>query len=290
MDTPTLALWAPEYEREHCEITNKESWQYTKRGIVRNWIIPTFGTKHLHEITSVDVKRWANSMHHAGLAGSTINRRLRVLGNMLRFYQEWCEVTWTLPRLPMRTESVEDAAYWTVEQVKRVFETATEPPWDAMFPIAYYTGLRVGELRALQWDAVDLEGHQLRVSRASWSYSKKVGTPKGGKARSQPLNSVALALLRSLPRRSDFVFTRDGSIISYGACLYALRKIVDKADVPPGGFHRFRHTFASHLSASGLPIRELQDLLGHSTLALTMRYCHVAPSSKTASVERLVKI
>ena len=59
------------------------------------------------------------------------------------------------------------------------------------------------------------------------------------------------------------------------------------AGVPKIRFHDLRHTFASQLVMKGTPMRVVQELLGHSTMEMTLRYAHLAPSAKADAVQVL---
>jgi site-specific recombinase XerD len=67
----------------------------------------------------------------------------------------------------------------------------------------------------------------------------------------------------------------------------ALRRAYKKANLRHIGWHVLRHTFASDLAAEGMSMRIIQELLGHSTITMTMRYAHLAPSSLRAAADVL---
>ena len=69
--------------------------------------------------------------------------------------------------------------------------------------------------------------------------------------------------------------------------LQHLHRAQKKAGLRRFGWHTLRHTFASHLAVNGIPIRVVQELLGHSTITMTMRYSHVAPGNLRAAVNTL---
>jgi hypothetical protein len=126
----------------------------------------------------------------------------------------------------------------------------------------------------------------MRVKRTV--YRGKVGTPKGGKWREVPLGNDAVAALKSLPRIGEWVFCRPGGgRMSAGQCRKPLMAIVAKAGLRHIGWHVLRHTFASHLAMRGVPIRHIQQLMGHSTIAMTERYAHLAPDVTRDAVRLL---
>jgi integrase len=140
------------------------------------------------------------------------------------------------------------------------------------FDLALHTGLRRGEQYGLRWEDVDRERHILSVPRS-----------KNGAMRHVPLNGTARHALAELHARngdSDLVF---GSKSPRGW----FEPAVNAACVNDFTWHCLRHTFASRLVMAGVDIRTVAELLGHKTLAMTMRYAHLAPDHQLAAVERL---
>jgi len=154
--------------------------------------------------------------------------------------------------------------------------------------VSLETGLRRGELFALQWPAVDLKKKSLRVKGA---------TTKTYETREIPLNAAAVACLRDwwLQRgqpKSGLVFTLDGEAIgnlkkSYHAVLKAvgIERIDGKGERV--NWHSLRHTFGSLLGAANVDPTTLMKLMGHANLETTQRYLHTDEDRKRAAVELL---
>jgi integrase len=157
---------------------------------------------------------------------------------------------------------------------------ATIPPgFLPEFDIALYTGLRLGEQYALTRDCVNLERKLLTVPRS-----------KNGRPRHVPLNARPLAAFTWLlgSHGDANVFQRR----RMAARSYAPRwfkRAVAKAGIEDFSWHNLRHTFASRLVMAGIDIRTVQELLGHRTIQMTMRYAHLAPDHQRAAVDVLDK-
>jgi site-specific recombinase XerD len=123
---------------------------------------------------------------------------------------------------------------------------------------------------------MDLEAGRVIVRRA---VSRRiVGSPKNGKAREVPLSDLAAKALREHPRRAELVFCApNGSMLTRGAVRAPLRRALARAELRPMGWHCLRHSFASNLVMRGAPMKSVQELLGHSTIEMTMRYAHLSP-------------
>lgn len=149
--------------------------------------------------------------------------------------------------------------------------------------IALNTGLRRGELLGLTWSAVNFPAKLLTVTAA---------TAKSGHTRRVPLNSDALEVLTVWHAKhgkaadAAFVFPGKG-----GARMTRLDKgwasLVKTAGIKNFRLHDCRHHFASKLVQAGVDLYTIKELLGHSEIAMTERYSHLAPDNLRAAVEKM---
>jgi integrase len=176
--------------------------------------------------------------------------------------------------------------FLTFDEADR-FADAAEGQWRVMVVVALNTGLRRGELLALRWENVDLVAGRLLVRRNVWR--KVVGTPKSGRTREVPLNDRALQALRGHRHlRGPLVFCEeDGSQLSAQMAEAAITRTSKRAGLRKIGWHTARHTFASHLVMKGVPLKAVQELLGHATIEMTMRYAHLSPDVRKDAVKVL---
>ncbi|HSI96777.1 MAG TPA: tyrosine recombinase [Gaiellaceae bacterium] len=229
-----------------------------------------------------DLERWVAAMRAAGLAPSTIARRVSAVRAYFRHLlligseTENPAASLQLPRRPRRlpralspaeTERLIDAANATTPRSLRD---------RALVELLYGAGLRVSEAIGLEKSGVDLDERIVRV----------VG--KGGKERLVPLGRPAaeaarryLALgrphLDKRYRPELFLNARGGPLTRAGA-FFILRKLAEKAGLEPERVHPhlLRHSFATHLLEGGADLRSVQEMLGHADLGTTERYTHVS--------------
>ena len=124
------------------------------------------------------------------------------------------------------------------------------------------------------------------MRRAVWR--DIVSTPKNGRVREVALSRQAADALRKHTRVGELAFCApDGSMLSKGAMKWPLWNACKKAGLREIGWHTARHTFASHLVMRGAPIKAVQELLGHSTIEMTMRYAHLNPDARRDAVRLL---
>ena len=160
--------------------------------------------------------------------------------------------------------------------------------------VAAYTGLRVGELRALRWRAVDFANAALRVQRSHPTGGEDGAPTKSGKARSVPLMDDAASELDALSRREhfigpdDLVFTETGGPIAEDAMRKAFYDAMEAAEIDreafPAGpfrFHDLRHSFGT-MAAQVWSLVDVQAFMGHADIQTTMIYAHHVPRHDAA--------
>ena len=147
--------------------------------------------------------------------------------------------------------------------------------------VALHTGMRRGELRALQWEDVDFSTGTLRIHR-----------DKAGDGRWVALNSAAREALLSVKREQKVI----GSYVfcsPQGQFLHNIergwRPALQAAQIPDFRFHDLRHTFASRLAMASVDLYTVQKAGGWKTQAMVQRYAHLSPDHMRAAVERLAQ-
>jgi integrase len=185
------------------------------------------------------------------------------------------------------------------EQVLAVAAAAGSEQDSALITVAAFTGLRLGELRALRWSDIDFELAMVRV-QASFTQGQS-GPPKSGKVRSVPMTDHAAKALDQLSRREQFtgpddlVFCsevgehRDDSMIRrmfYTTLTEAGFEHLRQGP-RPFRFHDLRHTFGT-LAVKAWPISDVQAYMGHADIQTTMIYVHHQP--RTAAAAELTKL
>jgi site-specific recombinase XerD len=148
------------------------------------------------------------------------------------------------------------------------------------FEIALGTGMRRSEMYAATWPNVDFEHHVLTVPRS-----------KHGETRQVQLNSSVLAILDFLRTRagdSKHVFLSMRNNDPLTANRHWFEDAVKKAGIEHFTWHDLRHTFGSRLAMRGVDLRKIQDLMGHKTISVTLRYVHISQPDLLAEVEKLV--
>ena len=158
------------------------------------------------------------------------------------------------------------------EELRRVIREKS-PNHEPEIDLALHSGLRQGEQYAARWDEVDFERRILTIP-----------LDKGGKRSHVPLNAAALRALLDLRRQHG-----SSELVCGGAPSprHWFEAAVEAAKLEGFTWHCLRHTFASRLVMSGADLRTVAELLRDKTLAMVMRYAHLAPDYQLAAVERM---
>ncbi|MGC2330798.1 MAG: site-specific integrase [Candidatus Acidiferrales bacterium] len=232
----------------------------------------------LTEIGPVDIEGY--KLHRrVHVSGSTVNRELALLKRMFNLAIEWDLFLERNPvcRVKFFREFNIHRRIVSIEEEGKLLRDAA-PFLQDLIVFGLNTGLRTGEIFSLQWSHVDFEKDVLNVF-----------APKTGKTRPVPINSEARRVVEAwaLGRKNDFVFYNHDTGKPFVDLKAGFALACRKAGISGVTWHTLRHTFASRLVDRGVDIVTVQQLLGHSTVTITMRYTHTNLDSKRAAVEKL---
>jgi integrase len=219
------------------------------------------------------------------LAPKTVNNCLVVLRRMLVVARKRGLIEY-VPDFEWLKAPQPDFDFLDFDEADRLVK-ASEGQLRTMLMVALKTGMRHGELLALRWQDVDLVAGRITVRQNV--VRGVIGTPKSGKPREIALgNDVRDALKAHRHLRGPLVFCNiDGKMLTDSELKNPLTHACKRAGLRPVSWHVLRHTFASHLAMRGATLKVIQDLLGHSTIIMTMRYAHLAPEVARDAVRLL---
>lgn len=254
---------------------NKPSEQRQKRLTLQSSLIPFFDKKNLEAISKRDIELFKASEQRKGVSNKTINNKLGILRKCLGTACDW-DVLRTAPPIIKPLKSPPPATdFLSGEEAETLLANADGLAYE-MILMALRTGLRQGEIRGLQWEAIDWENRLLIVRHSFCDYTQSLTSPKSNRERAVPLADDLYQVLHARRASTGYVFTTgNGRPIPQTNHLRCLRNVLKRAGLRKVGWHTLRHTFATHLAAKGIPLRAVQELLGHSTITMTMRYSHV---------------
>jgi site-specific recombinase XerD len=238
-----------------------------------------FGQRSADSITPQEIERWLSARTKNRPA--TLNRYRALLSLTYRLGVQNGKVNVNPARLVrQRREDNGVIRFLSLEEETKLREVIERdcPHHLPELELALNTGLRLSEQYGLAWDCVSFERKSLTIPLS-----------KNGKTRHVPLNETSITALRTAQTQNNdqpWVFLN-----RFGQQLKSPRQwfddAVEDAGVKDFTWHCLRHTFASRLVMAGVDLRTVQELMGHKTIQMTVRYAHLAPKHQLAAVERL---
>ena len=262
-------------------------------------LVPEFGgATPLSAITTAEVEAFRERMVAEGrLSARTINKRLQQLHSIFKRAGR----VWDLPGNPVanaeRQPQRRSGDFTALEphEVELLADHAVTPQDAALFTVAAFSGLRLGELRGLRWADIDWMRRVIFVRR---SYTVDADGPtKSGKVRSVPLVDQAARALDELSRRErwtsdeDRVFVNEvGEHIEDSALRRRFYRALDSAGLKRIRFHDLRHTFGT-IAVQAFPLTDVKAFMGHADIQTTMIYVHHVPQHDAADrLSRLLDV
>jgi integrase len=268
---------------------------------LRIQLVPFFGDKALDAVTPSDVQAFMSKALRDGRSPKSVHNFVTFLHAIFAFGEREGWTTHNPVRLvekPSMTATDPDIRFLTREELERLVAKVPAGEFGntdrVLYLAAAMTGARQGELRALRWRDIDWSAMRVRIRR---NYVLgEYGTPKSKRSsRSVPLGErLGGALERHFQRSEwqeddDLVFPNPatGEPLDPSALLRRYKAALEAAKVRKVRFHDLRHTFGTLMAAAGVPIRTLQEWMGHANIQTTMIYADYAPSEHEAEWVRL---
>lgn len=251
-----------------------------RRRELNGHVLPFFGDMTIEGLTQSDVDRFARQELTRGMAPKTVNNRLASLSCLIKYAtgKKTTELRFKVEGMPGEGQAVAPC------DVEKVLAAAPDDRFRWVILLGAEAGLRVGEIRGIQW--TDIKDGVLTVRRALDKETNEATAPKHNKTRTVPLSPRLIAALADLRRVGLWVVCkRDGRPLGYDQVLDNVKAAYTAAGVaqPKKAIHALRHTFGS-VTARRAPVTTLKELMGHTELSTTMKYVHVTEDDKRDAI------
>jgi integrase len=284
--SPRLVEFVSNWLQTYAKTRYKPSYYTTAERILDRHLLPHLGQTRLDGFTRSLIDDYVHRASEVGLGNKTINNHLAVLASCLRTAVDWQYIK-RAPKIRWLKAATPRLDFLSRTEVDTLLGAGTNV-YRNMALLAVNTGMRIGEIRALSWDSVDLERRLVYVRRSV--VRRVMSSPKNYRSRFVPMTTAVHEMLSASSGQPEnaFVFVgQRGGAVPESTAGKGLRRLCLLAGIRPIGWHVLRHTFATQLVAEDVNIRVIQTLLGHSSLVVTERYAHVAPTTSRKAIDRL---
>ena len=274
--------------------TFKASTQHGYKTVLNVHVLPAWRDWRLRDIERLAIQQWVADKFRQQTGWQVVRNAWVLLSSILETAVEYGYLQSNPARgvkFPQKGLK-EKPAIITGEDLARLLKQLVEP-YQTMVTLIAATGLRIGELLALRWSALDLEVGTLAVRESVFEGTFQA--PKTLKAvRTIPLGRHAVAALKSHRERvtrtapADLVFgNRSGKPLRESKVLRnVLQPAAQKAGLGRVTWHQFRHIHSSLLNDLKVPVKIAQEQLGHASISTTLNiYTHVVEASHREAVE-----
>lgn len=303
-------LWWESYKH-----TVKPNTKINVKRILKNHVLPLFGAYKLNKLTTPLIQSIVNNLAdktNKGEEGAflyydsihALNKRILQYGVTMQAIPSNPARDVVLPRNTQKAKR-QKVKHFDNEELKKFlgyldnldlkkFRYCYE---NTLYKFLLATGCRINEALALSWSDIDLENAVVHITK-TLNYKQETNSPKSKASyRDLDIDQATVTMLKAYKIRqiqeawkigktetvvfSDFIHEYPNN----RTLQTRLRTHFKRANVTNIGFHGFRHTHASLLLNSGIPYKELQHRLGHSTLSMTMDiYSHLSKESAKKAV------
>ena len=265
----------------------------SRLGHLDNYILPKFGNIQLNKFTAGKTDDWLVSIPRA-------NQTVNHIRNTLRIVFDQAKKDGLINDNPMldverMADKFEERLPFTLEETRLLFPKDEDELfkiwkdyfWSSMFHLMLTTGIRSGEIRALQWKHIFWDRREILIEKAV-KREGVIGETKGKGKRAAWLFSRTLDLLQKWHERSRpyedaesliyHGFLND-NILSTNAVCKEFKEGLAKSDIEPRGRtpHCLRHTYNTLMLSAKIPLELIQFMVGHKDNRMTERYTHIGP-------------
>lgn len=283
---------------------NRESSAIDMQSVFSRHILPYFAEKKITDITKLDIVRWQDNLQRQNYSYEFRKKIRGYLSALFSFANEFYDVENVVAKVkpPKNKEIKKEMTIWTPEQFKKFYEVLPDDVFKYAFATFFYTGLRLGELQALTWSDFDSDKGFLSVTKSltrkvtqedrANGIVYKITMPKNASSVSKvKLPDFLTRLLLELkekkaPKKGDFIFSYQNTYLSEKIIRTYIQKYATLAGLPVIRIHDFRHSHASFLLCSGVPVLVVSKRLRHANPTQTLnRYAHLLPSTENLATD-----
>lgn len=301
-----LSIWLEQYIAPSCKHKTKEKYE----SIVRLHIVPHLGEYELDNLSPLIMQQFVTNLLQngnlrtgKGMVPNSVNAVITVIQNSLRtaynlgFVSDYNADKIKRPKIIEREIDI-----FLREEQKMIEEAVLKSKKTKYIGIllALYSGVRIGELLALEWEDLNLSTGELSITKTchdsvgkDGKYIRITNSPKTPTSkRIIPLPRQVMVYMKNAKKTSTskYIVGEGSKTISVRSYQRTFELLLKRLNIKHRGFHSLRHTFATRALECGMDVKTLSEILGHKSPTVTLnKYAHSMPQHKREMMNLLWK-
>lgn len=291
------------FKRNKIKITT----YYGVEKTTKKYIYKYFYNFKLHDIKIHNLQEWKNTLIKSNLSISRTNLIISYLKEILTYSNVYYDFDTKIANYlvkirddsPIKNDSLKDN-YWTYEEYNRFITNVDDNYYSLIFKFLYYTGVRLGELRALNWNDIDFIKKTLSITKSmskdSFQKGSIIVSPKTKNSiRTLDLSNNLINELLAYKEEQKKIYGFNNNWYVFGGFQYLgittlrnkLNQYIKIANVKKITIHGFRHSHVSLLIDIGCDFKDVAERIGDTIKMVQENYYHMFPERKKIIIERL---
>lgn len=288
--------WYPSIQYRVKESTAANYWLKVKKHI-----LPAFGNREISSVTPSEVYEFMDSQKKDGLSARYIADILVLMKSIFKYAAKTYHIFNPMDGIQLPKKKVPVIQLLDTQEQKKLQQYLVHHPSCTTLGVALslFTGIRIGELCALQWKDINLKKRILTVSKTIQRIQNHTGISKTklvitdpkseSSKRAIPIPECLVAFLQKFQGKAEeYLLSGHNKPIEPRTMQYRFAKILKNGKLPSIHFHALQHMFATNCIQLGFDVKALSEILGHSSVEITLnRYVHSSFAQKKAYMERV---
>lgn len=300
--------WLQEWLKNYVKISAKQRTVSRYTEISNDHLIPSLGEYELQSLSPIILQKYISGLLECGnlktgygLSSSSVNSIITVIQCSLNVAFNLGYMTERVGDKLQRPKSNEkQVECFSVDEQRAIEKAVLSDNHKHMFGVflCLYSGLRIGELLALEWSDIDFVNCTLSVTKTCFDgkdvngvFGRIIDKPKTqSSCRIVPLPKQIVPLLKTVKKNSEshFVIAKGEAGLLVRTYQRNFASLLKRLKIAPRGFHALRHTFATRAIECGIDVKTLSEILGHKNPTVTLnRYAHSLMEHKKDMMNRL---
>ena len=268
---------------------------------VNKHILPTFGKKRIDAVSDSDIYTFMDIKQKQGLSNRYVADIIILMKSIFKYAVKIYHIFNPLDSVVLPKKKMPEIQILSEKEQAKLEQYIAKNPNSTTLGIALSmsTGIRIGELCALQWKDIDFSKcvltirktiQRIQCSNGKTKTKLVITEPKSESSkRNIPIPEFMMEFLKKFQGREEhYILSNKNKPVEPRTMQYRFAKILKNVQVPSVHFHALRHMFASNCVKLGFDIKSLSEILGHSSVEITLnRYVHSSFEQKVEYMSRL---